>query len=86
MYAEHCEVAGETFQGAKDRFGTCAKSSILPHKCEAYDIARPIERALERDHFMTAKEALSFGIIDKIVERRPAPTSTDADGAGKDKQ
>lgn len=64
MYAEHCEVAGETFQGAKDRF----------------------ERALERDHFMTAKEALSFGIIDKIVERRPAPTSTDADGAGKDKQ
>jgi ATP-dependent protease ClpP protease subunit len=35
---------------------------------------------------MTAKEALSFGIIDKIVERRPAPTSSDADGAGKDKQ
>jgi ATP-dependent protease ClpP protease subunit len=36
------------------------------------------ERALERDHFMTAKEALNFGIIDKIVERRP-PTTSDAD-------
>jgi ATP-dependent protease ClpP protease subunit len=51
-----------------------------------YRDVHPIERALERDHFMTAKEALSFGIIDKIVERRPAPTSSDADGAGKDKQ
>jgi ATP-dependent protease ClpP protease subunit len=34
---------------------------------------------------MTAREALSFGIIDKIVERRPAPISNDADGAPKDK-
>lgn len=28
------------------------------------------EKALERDYFMTAAEALDFGIVDKIVERR----------------
>lgn len=49
MYAEHCTVADETREQAKDRF----------------------ERALERDHFMTAEEALKFGIVDKIVEKRP---------------
>lgn len=46
MYAEHCEVAGETFQGAKDRFGTCANPSFLPLKFEAHAISRcPSHRA-----------------------------------------
>jgi ATP-dependent protease ClpP protease subunit len=26
---------------------------------------------LERDYFMTAKEAVAFGIVDKIVDKRP---------------
>lgn len=29
------------------------------------------ETALERDYFMTAAEALSFGIVDSILEKRP---------------
>ncbi len=29
-----------------------------------------IERTLDRDHFMTAQEALEFGLIDKVVEAR----------------
>ncbi|MEE9922857.1 MAG: ATP-dependent Clp endopeptidase proteolytic subunit ClpP [Brucella anthropi] len=29
-----------------------------------------IERTLDRDHFMTAQEALEFGLIDKVVESR----------------
>jgi ATP-dependent protease ClpP protease subunit len=29
-----------------------------------------IEKTLERDFFMTAEEALKFGVIDKILERR----------------
>jgi len=29
------------------------------------------EAALERDYFMTAQEALEFGIVDGILERRP---------------
>ncbi|KAH8120726.1 Clp protease-domain-containing protein [Phellopilus nigrolimitatus] len=29
------------------------------------------EKALERDYFLTAKEALEFGLVDGILERRP---------------
>ncbi len=32
-----------------------------------------IEAALERDNFMTAEMAREFGVIDKVVEKRPAP-------------
>ena len=31
-----------------------------------------IKEALERDKFMSAEEAKSFGLIDKVVEKRPA--------------
>ncbi len=31
-----------------------------------------IERALERDHFMTAEESKAFGIVDEVVAHRPA--------------
>jgi len=29
------------------------------------------EKALERDYFMTATEALEFGIVDSVLEKRP---------------
>jgi ATP-dependent Clp protease protease subunit len=29
--------------------------------------------AMERDNFMSAQEALGFGLIDEVVEARPAP-------------
>lgn len=31
-----------------------------------------IEKAMERDNFMAPDEALSFGLIDEVVEKRPA--------------
>ncbi|KAI5455214.1 hypothetical protein NCC49_000030 [Naganishia albida] len=34
------------------------------------DAKARFERALERDHFMTAQEALEFGLVDKIVQKR----------------
>ena len=34
--------------------------------------AKRIEDALERDYFLTAEMAMDFGIIDKVIERRPA--------------
>ncbi|BEI83296.1 hypothetical protein CcaverHIS002_0311640 [Cutaneotrichosporon cavernicola] len=38
---------------------------------ETHDAARDrFEKALERDYFMTAAEAVDFGIVDRIVERR----------------
>ncbi|KAI0735850.1 Clp protease-domain-containing protein [Earliella scabrosa] len=33
------------------------------------------QTALERDYFMTADEALSFGIVDRVLERRPKTDS-----------
>jgi ATP-dependent Clp protease protease subunit len=32
-----------------------------------------IEDALERDNFFTAEAALAFGLIDKVIEKRPVP-------------
>ncbi|KAJ9093627.1 hypothetical protein QFC20_007086 [Naganishia adeliensis] len=37
---------------------------------EKADAKDRFERALERDHFMTASEALAFGLVDKIVQKR----------------
>lgn len=36
-----------------------------------------IEKALERDRFMTALEAKEFGIIDEVVAKRPEPVEED---------
>ncbi|KDR84744.1 hypothetical protein GALMADRAFT_131536 [Galerina marginata CBS 339.88] len=38
---------------------------------QAEGLAR-FENALERDYYMTAQEALDFGIVDGILEKRPA--------------
>jgi ATP-dependent Clp protease, protease subunit len=35
-----------------------------------------IEKALERDRFMSGEEAKEFGIIDDVVTKRPAPMET----------
>jgi ATP-dependent Clp protease, protease subunit len=34
---------------------------------------KEIEDALERDNFMTAEEAVKFGLIDKVLEKRALP-------------
>ena len=34
---------------------------------------KEIEDALERDNFLTAEQALEFGLIDKVLEKRPVP-------------
>ncbi|KZT24673.1 hypothetical protein NEOLEDRAFT_1066617 [Neolentinus lepideus HHB14362 ss-1] len=50
----------------------CAKEG----ESEAEGLQR-FEKALERDYFLTAQEALGFGIVDSILEKRPI---TDTDG------
>jgi ATP-dependent Clp protease protease subunit len=32
-----------------------------------------VEKALDRDTYMTAEEARNFGLIDKVLEHRPEP-------------
>jgi ATP-dependent Clp protease protease subunit len=34
-----------------------------------------VEDALERDNFMTADTAREFGLIDKVVDKRPVDTT-----------
>ncbi|KAF5356302.1 hypothetical protein D9756_004274 [Leucocoprinus leucothites] len=51
----------------------CAK----PAETEAEGLAR-FEKALERDYYMTAQEAMDFGIVDGILERRPISDSPGA--------
>ncbi|GGC99158.1 ATP-dependent Clp protease proteolytic subunit [Aquisalinus flavus] len=36
-----------------------------------------IERTLDRDHFMTPQEAKDFGLIDKVLDRREQPASSE---------
>ncbi|MBF0267086.1 MAG: ATP-dependent Clp endopeptidase proteolytic subunit ClpP [Alphaproteobacteria bacterium] len=41
------------------------------HTGQALDV---IERAMERDNYMTAEEAKTFGLIDQVFTRRPEPS------------
>ncbi|MEM0976524.1 MAG: ATP-dependent Clp protease proteolytic subunit [Pseudomonadota bacterium] len=38
---------------------------------------KEVERALDRDNFMTAEEAKEWGLIDDIVQKRDVPESSD---------
>ena len=42
----------------------------VKHTGQPYDT---IEKTLDRDSFMTAEEALAFGILDKVFEKRAIP-------------
>ena len=46
----------------------------VKHTSQDYEV---IERTLDRDHFMTAEDAKSFGLIDEVLESR-APGADDA--------
>jgi len=37
-----------------------------------------VERTLDRDHFMTAEQALAWGLIDRVVKQREVSVSSDA--------
>src|SRR5688500_3724366 len=47
----------------------------VQHTSQPYEA---IERALERDNFMTAEAAREFGLIDQVVSKRPEPAATPA--------
>jgi len=53
----------------------------VKHTGQAYE---DIERALERDNFMTAEEAKEFGLVDEVVTERPSIEGDD-DDSGDDK-
>ncbi len=42
-----------------------------------------VAQALERDRFMTAEEAKTFGLVDEVVTSRPDPAATGTQGEGE---
>ena len=44
-------------------------NTLMAKHCNRQDVMAVAE-AMERDNFMTAEQALAFGLIDKIIERR----------------
>ena len=47
----------------------------VQHTSQDYEV---IERALERDNFMTAEASREFGLIDQVLTKRPEPAATPA--------
>ena len=41
-----------------------------------------IEKAMDRDTFLEADEAMKFGIVDKVFETRPETEGGEAEGSG----
>jgi len=59
-------------------------SIYAEHTGQALDV---IERAMDRDRYMTPDEALKFGIIDEVVVSRPAPAeAADKDAVDKNRR
>ncbi|MEM8986798.1 MAG: ATP-dependent Clp protease proteolytic subunit [Pseudomonadota bacterium] len=46
----------------------------VEHTGQTYET---IEKTLDRDHFMSPEDAVEFGLIDKVIEKRPVPSETD---------
>jgi ATP-dependent Clp protease protease subunit len=45
--------------------------------------AEEIEKMMERDYFMDAREAKELGIVDEILEKRPLEEEDEKDGDGE---
>ena len=58
---------------AKEILSTRARLNEIYVKHTGQKISK-IESAMERDNFLTPKEAQSFGLIDEVVEKRPVET------------
>jgi len=43
---------------------------------------KAVEKAMDRDNYMTAEEAKTFGLIDTVIRERPRPMDATKDGPG----
>ncbi len=51
---------------------------MAKHSGQPIDV---IERAVERDKFLSAEEAREFGLVDQVFEKRPAPADSESQAA-----
>ncbi|KAF4623504.1 hypothetical protein D9613_001587 [Agrocybe pediades] len=73
IYQHHCSKEGETQAEGLARFGMLSFFLSFPvFALKLVTLYATIERALERDYYMTAQEAMDFGIVDGILEKRPS--------------
>jgi ATP-dependent Clp protease, protease subunit len=65
-------VATDIERHAEDIIATKRRMNeiYVKHTGQPYEV---VEKTLDRDHFMTAEEAKTFGIIDQVYEKREAP-------------
>ncbi|KIJ40111.1 hypothetical protein M422DRAFT_32379 [Sphaerobolus stellatus SS14] len=49
------------------------------------DAMKRFNTALERDYFLTAQEAMDFGLVDSILERRPTSNAEEESSSGSKK-
>ena len=56
---------------AKEILATKARLNRIYADCTGQDL-KIIEKTMERDKFMTPEEARQFGLIDDVIEKRPA--------------
>ena len=71
---------------AKEILATRARLNeiYVKHTGQSLDV---VEEAMERDRFMTAEEAQTFGLVDNVVERHDLPEDgEDGAGAGGDQK
>ena len=61
---------------AKEILATRARLNKIFVKHTGRDL-KSIEKGMDRDNFMTPEEALSFGLIDEVVEKRPIEAGQD---------
>ncbi|KAG8763479.1 hypothetical protein FRC11_003168 [Ceratobasidium sp. 423] len=85
IYTRHCKKKDESVAEGNERF-VCFVVLYPVCLVRGYDALAALriglgfvldtEKALERDYFMTAEEALEFGIVDKVLENRASEEQT----------
>ena len=54
-------------KGSFDAWAHCGSAA------EAHVLSAHAEKTLDRDRYQAPEEALAFGLIDEVIERRPEP-------------
>ena len=69
MGIEAIKGAGMSYQATVSAPEVKAEAAHKAEVAEAPQVSEKIAKDTERDNFMTAQEALEYGLIDKIITR-----------------